>query len=139
MHCSINPATTKTAVRVRAVETYDWQSHVLEIVCCKHPGRKINLSLYRSLVDGDIWYVSSRRSQTDLGWVRKLAKSKGPPHPIHGVGIPIRPCWNNLKFSCAWTTSFSERIVEHSRGYYDSDCSDPVAGPVRPAGSTQDP
>jgi hypothetical protein len=30
-----------------------------------------------------------------------------------------------------------ERMVEHFRGYNDSDCSDPVAGPVWPEGSTQ--
>jgi len=29
-----------------------------------------------------------------------------------------------------------ERMVAHFRGYYGSDCRDPVAGPVWPAGST---
>jgi hypothetical protein len=30
-----------------------------------------------------------------------------------------------------------ERMMTHFRGYYGSDCSDPVAGPVWPAGITQ--
>jgi len=44
VHCGITTATTKTAVRVRATEPYDFQSHMLEVVCCNYTGRKITLS-----------------------------------------------------------------------------------------------